>query len=781
MINLIGEGITKFPSIQPNETQIRIESTSIKTIPTNIGQFPLLQILRLRNNKIEFVPKEIGNLKKLTQLFLSNNQINELPNEIGSLTSLVQLRIENNQLVELPREIGDLENLTHLYLNNNKLNYLPPEIKKLNKLVYFSIEGNNFSLPPSYSQTNPFQTIDYILNNQKEKVESLITKKAYCFINANKDNVVERYNNLISEFSKSNEIDFITINSETDINQETNVVFLICPIDTHIDQTLVEKISRLCLEKKIRFYIFSQDKFIENNFESANLDYWKEFQTTKLKLENEFKNEFKTYSSYEQLNNLIFEALKQHKPDIRLKKLTLTNIGHFSHVEIDFDKDITCLIGENGCGKSTILKTLALGIIGPNYKKIEEKSKSNLLKILEYTETSILYKDGTIILDYTIDGDSFTNSIEIIPKDNGNDIIFNLKEDSKIIYNEYNLKSLIVGFPQDRGIDNHGQDSFQVKQSQPHIEDLIPLINGKDDFRLKSFTSWIANLYFDFVKKNKELDGNQSNEEFLIDTAFEIISKITKKEIKFITVTKINPPEIWVKTQDAPNGIPLSLISQGFKIVVSWVGYLMQRFIDTFPLSNPNSAFQESAIVIIDEVDISMHPIWQVSFIEILKDVFPNTQFIISTHDPIIIGGLLKKQVRVLKEHEGLTTVFEPDFDPKGLGVAGILTSELFGLKSTLDIHTLEIMSRRNELLLKQDIGKLSSDEKSELNEIFHNLNSLGINTTDRDPLYEKFIVAVGKRDKFIKQKYSPEEMELQNDIASEILEEILKEQKEQK
>ncbi|MBK9514607.1 MAG: AAA family ATPase [Flavobacteriales bacterium] len=91
-----------------------------------------------------------------------------------------------------------------------------------------------------------------------------------------------------------------------------------------------------------------------------------------------------------------------------------------------------------------------------------------------------------------------------------------------------------------------------------------------------------------------------------------------------------------------PNGIPLSLISQGFKIIISWVGYLMQRFIDTFPLSNPHKAFKENAIVIIDEVDISMHPIWQVSFVDVLREVFPNTQFIISTHDPIIIGGLLK-------------------------------------------------------------------------------------------------------------------------------------------
>lgn len=88
-------------------------------------------------------------------------------------------------------------------------------------------------------------------------------------------------------------------------------------------------------------------------------------------------------------------------------------------------------------------------------------------------------------------------------------------------------------------------------------------------------------------------------------------------------------------------------------MMIGWIGHLMQRFVDTFPLSSPVSAFQENAIVIIDEVDISMHPLWQVSFIEILREIFPKTQFICSTHDPLIIGGLLKSQVRIFVSLRG--------------------------------------------------------------------------------------------------------------------------------
>lgn len=783
MINMPQRGLKEFPTVPPNETQIRLEGNEIKSIPSSIGQCRQLQILRIRNNKIDSLPKEIENLKALSQLFLTNNLLTSLPSEIGSLVALTQLRIENNHLTELPKEIGNLSNLTHLFLDNNKLSFLPPELKNLKKLVHLSLAGNSVPLPPDYNPSNPFQTIDFIINNQtnKENIENLITKKAFYFVNGKKASILDKYISLVTEFSKNNDVEFIEIKSEADITLETNVVFLICPIDSHPDPSLVEKLSSLCSSKNLRFFIFSQDKFIENDFESANLDSWKDFQTTSAKLANNFANEFKAYSTYEQLNNKIFEALQQHKPIIIFNQLKLFNIGHFTQLEIDFDKEITCLVGENGCGKSTILKSLALAVTGSNFRKIDENSLKSFLKIFEYSDNKIAYQNGAIVLNYTIDGDSFSNKINVVPKDNGNDITFNFEKDSQIIYNEYYLKSLIVGFPQDRGSESSGRhNSLQNKSSQPHVEDLIPLINGREDFRLKSFTSWIAGLYFDSIQKEK-VTRIEGAEEILINTAFEIISKITKKDIKFKTVKKIDPPEVWVSTYDAPNGIPLNLISQGFKIVIGWVGYLLQRFIDTFPLSNPISAYKEHAIVIIDEVDISMHPVWQVSFIEILKEVFLNTQFIISTHDPIIIGGLLKNQVRVLKEKDGNMNVFEPDFDPKGQGVAGILTSELFGLKSTLDINTLKKLSRRNELLIKQESNKITKEEMAELNQIFHYLNSLGINTTDRDPLYQKFIVALTKRDEFKMEAYTVEELNSQNEVAMEVLNEILREQESKK
>jgi hypothetical protein len=64
------------------------------------------------------------------------------------------------------------------------------------------------------------------------------------------------------------------------------------------------------------------------------------------------------------------------------------------------------------------------------------------------------------ILEYTIDGDRFYNELKFLPNDNGNDITIIPSGDFQIVYNKYNLKSLIVGFPQARGNDAINQSEF---------------------------------------------------------------------------------------------------------------------------------------------------------------------------------------------------------------------------------------------------------------------------------------------------------------------------------
>ena len=190
----------------------------------------------------------------------------------------------------------------------------------------------------------------------------------------------------------------------------------------------------------------------------------------------------------------------------------------------------------------------------------------------------------------------------------------------------------------------------------------------------------------------------------------------------------------------------------------------------------------EESLILLDEPDTHLNPVWKWRYLEFLDAVVhneKNTQIIINTHDPLVIGGLTKEQVRIFSSgKKGEIVAGQPDIDPRGLGVEGILTSELFGLPTTLDEETQRRLDRRNELLLKQQKEKLNENENGELQKIFSELENLGFSKTFRDPLYQKFIVAYKDRIKTTtKSSYTKEELKEQDKVALEILEELKNEE----
>lgn len=197
---------------------------------------------------------------------------------------------------------------------------------------------------------------------------------------------------------------------------------------------------------------------------------------------------------------------------------------------------------------------------------------------------------------------------------------------------------------------------------------------------------------------------------------------------------------------------------------------------------------EDESLILLDEPDTHLNPLWKWKYMNLLEEYSgkdETSQILMTTHDPLVIGGLTKEEIRIFqskkafdkdgKEYQQIET-FEPDFDPKGLGVAGILTSDFFNLPSTLDEDTLKELEERNDLIVKQENNTLSVDEQLRLTELFYKLSNLGINTTDRDPLYQKFIVALSNYEKTNIDKNVIINKTKKNKIAFDILEKIIKE-----
>lgn len=204
---------------------------------------------------------------------------------------------------------------------------------------------------------------------------------------------------------------------------------------------------------------------------------------------------------------------------------------------------------------------------------------------------------------------------------------------------------------------------------------------------------------------------------------------------------------------------------------------------------------EDHCLFLLDEPDTHLNPIWKLRYFDdiervldreaggsLLDDIGPGSpdrevqsQVLITTHDPMMVGSLKREQVHILRWQDQKTLVDTPDVHPQGMGVTGLLKSELFGLTSTLDVETERRLARRNELYVKQP---RTAEEDAELTRLSAELSDLGFSTADfRDPDYALFVRKMAEHRKFRKPTLSPEEQAEQEKVADKIIDEILREE----
>ncbi|MGJ3448885.1 AAA family ATPase [Enterobacter sp. PTB] len=193
---------------------------------------------------------------------------------------------------------------------------------------------------------------------------------------------------------------------------------------------------------------------------------------------------------------------------------------------------------------------------------------------------------------------------------------------------------------------------------------------------------------------------------------------------------------------------------------------------------------EDQCLFLLDEPDTHLNPIWKLRYFDDIEGVLSSddatmvkseSQIIITTHDPMMVGSLKREQVYILRRDGNRTLVEIPDEHPQGMGVTGLLKSELFGLSSTLDIETERRLFRRNELFV---LSPRSPEEDEELSRLSAELADLGFSTADfRDPDYAMFVRKMAQHRRFRKPVLTPEEQAEQDAIADSIIDEILREE----
>jgi predicted ATPase len=237
----------------------------------------------------------------------------------------------------------------------------------------------------------------------------------------------------------------------------------------------------------------------------------------------------------------------------------------------------------------------------------------------------------------------------------------------------------------------------------------------------------------------------------------------------------IDTIQVNVKHRDAEGNISFDQLSEGELQILTVLGLM-------------RITSHDHCLFLLDEPDTHLNPLWKLRYFDGIEAVIRknasqtiagDSQIIITTHDPMMIGSLRREQVRILRRQHGYSVVEAPAEHPQGMGVAGLLKSEMFGLQSTLDAPTLRMLQERNDLIARKAKEGLGPTEEHQLMRLRARLDDLGFSRENRDPLYQIFIEKMHEaRGQPLGELLSPEELATQERLAKAVVTELVKKER---
>lgn len=237
----------------------------------------------------------------------------------------------------------------------------------------------------------------------------------------------------------------------------------------------------------------------------------------------------------------------------------------------------------------------------------------------------------------------------------------------------------------------------------------------------------------------------------------------------------IDEVRVKVKKKNVNNEITFKELSEGEQQLLTVLGLL--KFTK-----------DKETLVLLDEPDTHLNPLWKWHYLDLLNDIYRNdsktesldetTHIIINTHDPLVIGGLKKEQIRIFRRNpENGHVIADPaEKAPKGMGVAGILTSELFGLPTILDKETQLLLNRKRFLQGKLMRNDITNEEYEEYKIKKSQLEEYGFYEEVEDKWFQMYLAEMSKYEIIQQVEFTDEQKEMLEEASKLAVEKILKE-----
>jgi len=372
------------------------------------------------------------------------------------------------------------------------------------------------------------------------------------------------------------------------------------------------------------------------------------------------------------------------------------------------------LLGENGGGKSTVLQALGLLLAGPEAAQTLVPRPTGWLR----NEPFVGFLDLTFHQGPRDPGKwrskSFSHGLIVTGREpvHQKGQVYTEPTFLDAPYRELSWLRRSVFTSKGSGWFAAGYGAFRrlTRSHQVLVPSLEPqarytnfLTQFNEDEPLTTFERWMVYLDYLIAKSPRKQNSIWARRRRAL--GIEAINRILPSGARFDSVTS----EGRILFEVGGRKVPTIGLSDGYRSVLALAGDLIWRLIQAFPDSD--RPLDEEGVVLIDELDIHLHPRWQRRIAGWLREQFPNLQFFVATHSPFVAASAGEDALTLRLTLENGVTRVEKVETPVALSVDRILQSEAFGQLSPYSPRTQEDIDRYDALARKK---KLSPAEKKE-------------------------------------------------------------------
>lgn len=336
-----------------------------------------------------------------------------------------------------------------------------------------------------------------------------------------------------------------------------------------------------------------------------------------------------------------------------INKFHAHNYRGIEHIDVDFQPGVNLIIGENGSGKTSLVSAIhswlseTRGLIGIGGGGIDKKDVFQTSKLSGDVTAQIMYH-YPVTIGGSINWDDQDFSYDRILEDEGGHESVSdyecMRKFKELAEETESRFPLFAYFSVARKYDKVGLDNIGLTQKT--YDRLDGYKNCFDDANEESFRdaeSWCIKMEMTEFQKKQPISEYKKFKDTVIKFLKEIAPEYQIKDIYFSMIHYT-----LVIVQEDGSEIPVAKMSDGLKYLYGLIVELIFRASILNPQEDAKIS-ETTGVVIIDEVDVHLHPRWQWKIVDVLQSVFPKIQFVLSTHSPMVISSAKDSNIIVLE------------------------------------------------------------------------------------------------------------------------------------